>query len=593
MKLMLQYMAPYKGKITYTIFLKFVGVILELLNPYFLEYMIDVAAPAGDIPLVFGYGGAMVLCTVAGFLSNVIANRMATATARNAIREVRDDLFKKTMYLNGKDYDIISLPSLISRMTSDSYNVQTFLGMIQRMGVRAPMMLVGGITVAALMDPVLTLVLIGMIPVMALSFVLINKLGIPLFKKVQERMDTVVKVMRENISGIRVIKALSMIEYEKERFSKANNELTEDDIKAGRIMAVPNPVMHLALNIGITCVILVGAVRVNNGVMKVGVILAFLTYFNIIMFAVMGMNRIFIQYSKAAASADRISEVLKVENSFENVSGKEDNGKADISKAANHDNQITDNKNEKSNNKYDAANPLITFENVGIKEMGLSDISFTLEKGKTLGIIGATGCGKTTILNLLMRFYDVDQGRVLYKGVNVKDMSLKELRSHFGVVFQNDTIFSDTLYENIRFSRDINEEDIRKAAHDAGIGGYIESLPDKYNHVAAIRGMNLSGGQRQRILIARALAGKPDVIVLDDASSALDYKTDASIRGKLLSEYDGIAKIMIAQRVSSVMNMDKIIVLDEGKIIGMGNHQSLMQECQIYKEIYRLQMGEV
>lgn len=573
MKLMLRYMSPYRIRITVTIFLKLASVIFELLIPYILESMIDVAAPAKDITLICVYGVVMLFCAVAAFMSNIIANRMATKTARDAIKEVRGDLFSKTMYLCGDDFDDVSLPSLISRMTSDSYNVQNFLGMIQRMGVRSPIILVGGIAVASSMDIGLTLILACMVPILMSVIIFISRKGIPLFRKVQDRVDNVVRVMRENISGIRVIKALSMTDYEKERFGAANDMLTDEDIHAGEVMALPNPVMNLFLNLGLTCIILAGAYRVDAGIMKTGVILAFLTYFNIIIMAVMGINRIFISYSKAGASADRIQEVLECSSSF----GQEVNtSKGQVGQG------------EKNESVYG-----IEFENVSINKMGVKNISFKVRRGGTLGIIGATGCGKTTILNLMMRFYDTDGGRVLIDGIDVKDMDIKDLRSRFGVVFQNDMIFNDTLYENISFGRSLDIDEVRRAANDAHIGEFIDGLEEKYDYVAAIKGMNLSGGQRQRILIARALAGNPEIIVLDDASSALDYKTDAGIRTKLLSGYRGIVKIVIAQRVSSVMNMDNIIVMDEGKIIGSGTHDTLMGECGLYRGLFRLQMGEV
>ncbi|MCI8307351.1 MAG: ABC transporter ATP-binding protein [Lachnospiraceae bacterium] len=573
MRLMLKYMSPYRLRITITIFLKFAAVIFELLIPYILETMIDVAAPAEDVERICVYGVIMVFCAVAAFWLNITANRMATKTARDAIRAVRGDLFSKTMYLCGDDFDDVTLPSLISRMTSDSYNVQNFLGMIQRMGVRAPIILAGGIAVACSMDMGLTLILVCMVPVLLSVIIFISKKGIPLFRRVQGKVDHVVRVMRENISGIRVIKALSMTEYEKERFGRANDMLTDEDIHAGEIMALPNPVMNLFLNLGLTCVILVGAYRVDAGVMKTGVILAFLTYFNIIIMAVMGVNRIFISYSKAGASADRIQEVLECGDSF---GQKENEISGAVEPEKGHDSDY-----------------MIEFEDVSIDKMGLKGVSFKVRRGGTLGIIGATGCGKTTVLNLMMRFYDVDAGRVLIDGTDVRNMGLKDLRSRFGVVFQNDMIFNDTLYENISFGRNLAVSEVRRAADDAGIAGFIEGLEEKYNYMAAIKGMNLSGGQRQRILIARALAGDPDIIVLDDASSALDYRTDAGIRARLLAEYKGVVKIVIAQRVSSVMNMDNIIVMDEGKIIGSGTHEALLAECELYRGLFKLQMGEV
>lgn len=572
MKLMLRFMKPYTARIIITVILKFLAVISELFIPYTLEYVIDDIAPTKNMKLVALYGIVMVVFAVMGLFFNVMGNRMATYTSKNAIRNVRSELFEKTMFLGGEEFDRASLPSVISRMTSDSYNVQSFLGIVQRMGVRAPIMLLGGIIIAGRMDISLTLVLLCMIPVLAFIIIFISKKGIPMFRKVQGMLDGIVCIMRENISGVRVIRALSKHYYEKDRFEKQSDALAESDIKAGMVMALPNPVMTLFLNTGLTLIILIGAYRVNSGVMKTGVILAFLTYFNMIMQAVMGINRIFILYSKAGASADRIDDLLSIKNSVEDLPEDANDG--------------TD------SSKNDESDYAIIFDKVSIDKMGLKDISFKVKKGQSLGIIGSTGCGKTTILNLLLRFYDPDSGTISIDGKPVKYYSRKALRQKFGVVFQNDIIFNDTIYENIDFGRNLDKKDIEKGAQNAGIDDYIEGLPDKYQHILAIKGMNLSGGQRQRMLVARALAGGSEIIILDDSSSALDYRTDARLRENLKKNYPHVTKVMIAQRVSSVRDMNSIIVMDKGRIIGYGDHESLMENCETYRETYNMQMGE-
>ncbi len=592
MKLMLKYMSPYKGKVTCTVILKFIAVIMELLIPYILEYMIDEVAPAKKLGLVLVWGVVMIIFAVMVRYLNIVGNRIATGTARNAIYELRKDLFKKTMYLSGTEFDAVSLPSLISRMTSDSYNVQTFLGMIQRIGVRAPIMLIGGIIVAASMDTLLTMVLLAMIPVLAFVVLYVSRKGIPMFMRVQSHVDVIVRIMRENISGIRVIRALSRNDYEKERFNKANEELTSSDIKAGMTMALPDPIMHLFLNIGLTIIVIIGAYRVNEGLMKTGVILAFLTYFNMIMMAVMGINRLFIRYSKAGASADRIESVLNADDTLLNVMDNVNGEKL-------------------QDTEYENA-PVIEFEDVRFiyndrtdeesgesdfagesREAVLKNISFEIKAGESLGIIGSTGCGKTTIINLLMRFYDVTDGAIKLNGRDIRTMELKDIRKKIGVVFQNDTIFNDTLAENIRFGRDISEEEIVKAAKTADIANYIESLDNGYNYMAAIKGMNLSGGQRQRLLIARALAGNPEILIFDDSSSALDYKTDAVIRNNIQDNYDECIRIVVAQRASSVKNMSHILVMEDGEINGYGTHEDLLENCKVYRDIYESQMGEM
>lgn len=329
MKLMLKYMKPYRVKVTITVFLKFAAVILELLIPYMLEYMIDEAAPEKKIGHVIIAGIVMVLLAVMVRNMNVYANRMATYTARDSIYNLRNDLFIKTIYLKGSQFDEVSLPSLISRMTSDSYNVQSFIGMIQRVGVRAPIMLTGGLLVAGIMEIRLSLVLLCMIPVMMFVTVFVSAKGIPVFRNVQGKLDEVVRILRENITGVRIIRALSKSEYEKKRFFTANKNLTDADIRAGMMMALPNPLMNLLLNTGFTLIVIIGAYRVNAGDMKPGVILAFLTYFNMILQAVMGINRIFIQYSKAGASADRIEMVLSIPEPVRETDTDADNEKYD------------------------------------------------------------------------------------------------------------------------------------------------------------------------------------------------------------------------------------------------------------------------
>lgn len=592
MKLMLKYMSPYVRKVTFTVVLKFSAVILELFIPYILEYMIDDIAPTKEIHLVLFWGLIMITAALLVRMLNVHGNRFAASTASEAIRTLRGDLFRKTMYLSGEEFDEVSLPTLISRMTSDSYNVQNFMGMVQRMVVRAPILLIGGIAVAAIMDPVLTLVLVCMMPVLLIVILFVSRRGIPMFRKVQEHIDQIVRIMRENITGIRVVKALSRCDYERDRFDGANETYTKQDVKAGLTMALPNTVMNLFLNIGLVAVVIVGAYRVNDGFMKPGVILAFLTYFHMIIQAVMGINRIFIQYSKAGASADRIASVLSV-NIHAGLQDEQeiipDNIETEKSTAIalefEHVNFSYPIREEVSKESSEFAG--------GEREYSLNDISFTINKGESLGIIGSTGCGKTTIVNLFMRFYDVNSGAIRVCGKDIRGIEPPELRKRIGVVFQNDTIFHDTLANNIRFGRNISDEAVKRAAEAAGIAEYINGIKNGYEHMAAIKGMNLSGGQRQRLLIARAFAGNPEFLVFDDSSSALDYKTDAMIRNNIIKNHSECTMIVIAQRVSSVKNMSHILVMEEGQMIGYGKHEELLHSCEVYRDIYESQMGEL
>lgn len=591
MKLMLKYMSPYSRKVTFTVVLKFTAVIFELFIPYILEYMIDDVAPTKKIAFVLIWGFIMIAAAFIVRILNVAGNRLAAATAGDAIRNLRADLFRKTMYLSGTEFDEISLPSLISRMTSDSYNVQNFIGMIQRMGVRAPIMLIGGIGVAAVMDHVLTLVLVCMVPALIVIVIFVSNKGIPMFGKVQEYIDQIVRIMRENIMGIRVVKALSKCDYERDRFNRANEEYTTQDVKAGLTMALPNSLMNIFLNIGLTVVVIVGAYRVNDGLMKPGVILAFLTYFHMIIQAVMGINRIFIQYSKAYASADRINAVLSVRDDSLSV---DDSLKNDFEDDSNADKPALEFNHVYFSypNQRSVSEESAEFAG-GEREYSLNDISFRLKRGESLGIIGSTGCGKTTIVNLIMRFYDVNEGSVRICGKDVRGIEPSKLRGSIGVVFQNDMIFNDTLAENIRFGRNISDNDMKESARAAGISDYIDGLHEGYEYKAAIKGMNLSGGQRQRLLIARAFAGNSEFLIFDDSSSALDYKTDAMIRNNIIERNTDCSMIVIAQRVSSVKSMSHIIVMDEGKMIGYGTHDELIASCDVYHDIYESQMGEL
>ena len=578
MKLIFRYMGRYRAAVLLAMGIKLAGTMTELLLPYILEYMIDDVVPAGSLPRVVLWGLLMFAAAVVCRQLNVLANRRTVDNAHRISYDVRQDLFVKTANLPGSAFDELGLPSLISRMTSDSYNVQSAVQQLQSMCVRAPMLLLGGMVMTLAMDLPLAMILVVMLPVLLAVVFFVCAKGIPMYNTVQKRLDSVVRIMRENITGIRVVKALSKADYEKRRFAAANREMTDCDIKASTVMAIPGPLMQLCLNVGLTLVVVAGAWRVNEGLTRPGVILAFLTYFNMITMGVMGLSRIFMTLSKASASAGRIAEVLAAPDEQRVLRPGE------------------------------ALQPsgagFLRFENVdfsygktgagfagGEREKALDHISFSLNRGESLGIIGPTGCGKTTIINLLMRFYDADAGGVFVDGRDVRSYDKDELHRKFGVAFQNDMVFQDTLGENIRFGRDLDEAALRRAAKDAMAAEYIDSLEDGLDHPGAIKGANLSGGQKQRLLVARALAGNPEILVLDDSSSALDYKTDAAMRRAIARSHGDSTVILIAQRVSSVMGMDHILVMDNGRCIGYGSHGELLENCPPYREIYETQMG--
>ena len=580
MKLIFRYVRRYAGAVVFVIIIKLMAAFTELSLPYILEHMIDHVVPSGDAGAIWLWGLGMIAAAAATWQLNYRANRRAVNNAHNVSYDVRRDLFRKTIHLSGRQFDTFTLPSLTSRMTSDSYNVQNFVRASQTLCVRAPIMLLGGITVTMTMDPVLSAILIALVPVLMAVVVTISRKGIPMYEQVQKRLDDVIRTMRENIAGVRVIKALSKEPYERRRFHKASQDMADTDIRTGTFMAIPGPFMQLSLNTGLTLVVLVGAWRVNAGVMKPGVILAFLTYFNLILQSIMAINRMFMMISKASASADRIDAVLQAPEDLEtvpNLPEREDLPFISFSHV---------------NFRYDSAQEDTDFGGED-QERVLSDISFTLNRGESLGIIGPTGCGKTTILNLLMRFYDADSGEIYIDGRDVRSYGKEELHSKFGVVFQNDIVFNDTLENNISFGRKLTLPQVRLAAEHAMAAPFIDELEEGLQHEAAIKGANLSGGQKQRLLISRALAGDPEILILDDASSALDYRTDAQLRQAVFAHHSHAAVIMVAQRVSSVKNMTNILVLDNGRCIGCGPHEQLMETCPEYKSIYDAQMGDL
>ena len=583
MHLILHYMKKHWKRIGCGVSLKTLASLGELTIPYILEHIIDDVVPTKKVLMVFAWGLAMIGAAFLVRTLNIQANHRAAATGRDCIRSLRYDLFQKTVNLSGAQFDRFGLPSLTSRMTSDSYNVQNFIVSMQAMGIRAPILLLGGIIVTMTMDWALSSILCIMVPVLGVIIYAVTRHGIPLYDKVQRGVDSIVRVMRENITGIRVVKALSKEEYEKRRFDKANRIMTDADLKAGVTMAMPGPIMQLFLNMGLTLVVIVGAKRVNSGVIAPGVILAFLTYFNMILQGVMGLNRIFMMMSKATASADRIRLILEAEDDQPVLPFREEdcpNADAHILfdhvSFAYHD--VSENQ---SSDKFAG----------GAQEKCLSDIHFQVGRGESLGIIGATGSGKTTILNLLMRFYDCNEGGIYIDGRDVRTYEKKELRRKFGVALQNDTIFNDTLLQNICFWREVSEAQAAHAAETANLASFIEGLEGKYQYMADIKGANLSGGQKQRTLIARAVADRPEILILDDSSSALDYRTDAALRKSIQQDLSDTTLIMVAQRVSSVMNLTNILVLEEGRIIGYGNHAHLMEHCPVYRDICKAQMS--
>ena len=520
------YIRPYWGFIALTMGIKLLGAAAELLIPYLMEIMLDVKVPAGDQRSIYLFGLLMILCAAFCLGSNVLANRMSAVSSGRITRAVRHDLFEKLQSLSSRQMDRLTVASAESRLTSDTYNVNQLLARLQRLGIRAPSLLIGGIVLMMGMDVTLSLVLIGMLPIIALVVYFVTKTTVPLYTHEQTILDRIVRVVQENITGIRVIKALSKTEDEKKRFHSVNEDLTATDMKAGTYSAITNPTSSLVLNLGLTLVVVVGAFRVNGGHCPPGVIVAFLQYFTMILNAMLGITRIFVIWSKGEASAKRVAEVLAEPADLETIV---------------------------SENDPEPNAPHIEFRNVSFSYTGvgrnIEQLSFSLQHGQVLGILGATGSGKSTILNLLMRLYDPDEGQILIDGQDVRALSPTELRSRFGVVFQNDFVTEGTIADNIRFFRELDDASLEHAAKHAQ-ADFIAHKEGGMQAEVMVRGNNLSGGQKQRLLIARALADNPEILVLDDSSSALDYRTDANLRRALRENYRNTTTVVVAQRVA-------------------------------------------
>ncbi len=585
MRTVYKYIKPVLWPMIGGLTLKFIAAMFDLTIPYFLETIIDKAAPTGQINQVLFWGVVMLVCSVLALVTNVTANRMAVRNTSKVTKTLRHDLFAKISHLSARKTDEFTVSSLISRLTTDSYNVNDMLVRVQRIGVRAPFLLIGGIIITLTLDPVLTLVLVAMLPIIAVVVYFVTKYSVPIYTHCQQILDKLVRTVQENATGVRVIKALGKGEHERKRFDNVNAGLANENKKAGVIMAITNPAATIVLNIGLTLVVIVGARRVNSGLTEPGTILAFLSYFTIILNAMLGITRVFVICSKGSASAKRIESVLLAEDDMP-ILPEEENAQTENADAP----HIEFRGVTFSYNKKEETDGLRSEERDYIKN-NLTDISFTLNRGQTLGIIGATGSGKSTIVNLLIRFYDPDKGTVLVDGRDVRCIPREELCKKFGIAFQNDFIMANSIFENISFGRDLTEEQVNRAIVLAQAKQMIDELPEGTGYRLTARGTNISGGQKQRMLIARAVAAEPEILILDDSSSALDYKTDASLRKALHSSLPDTTTVIIAQRISSIMNADLILVLDEGSIIGRGRHSELMESCPEYKLIADTQMG--
>ena len=569
MKMLLRYMKPYSLKTYISFVIRIIGILAELALPYVLNHILKNVIKYQSIWLIAFWGMIMIFCALVSLCCNLFANRIVARVSSDVSQNLRHDLFAKTIRLSAKQTDRFTIASLESRVTTDTYHIHNFIRLIQIIGVRAPLLLFGGIAITMVMDSFLSSIMLVIMPVMFFVVYLLMRKGIPLYSRVQMAVDNMVRVVREDVQGIRVIKALSKDEYEHRRFDIVNKNLVKEENYANVIMSATNPIMTLSMNLGMAAVVAFSASRIANYQSDPETIIVFMQYFTQISMAMMMITRLFVMTSKCSASANRIEEVLTCEDELD----------------------------EKSVEQYSVVddNAFIEFDNVTFsyngKKPDVENISFKLYKGQSLGIIGATGSGKSTIIKLLLRFYDADSGCIRINGRDIRTIDRKELYEMFGTAMQNDFLYADTIEENISFGRNIDLVKIENSAKIAQAHDFIVAFPDGYKHRLSQKGTNVSGGQKQRILITRALAGNPQILIFDDSSSALDYKTEAALRNALKENLADTTVINVAQRVSAVMGCDLILVIDEGRIIGMGTHNQLLKTCVEYKEISDSQTG--
>ncbi|MDU4789677.1 MAG: ABC transporter ATP-binding protein [Clostridium sp.] len=544
-------------------------VLCDLLQPTLMSIIIDNGISTNDMSMVLKYGFIMIGVSIFGAFIAINRNRFATTVAQDFGADLRLDVFNKIQSFDFDNIDKFERGSLITRLTNDITNIQNFIYGLMRIFVRAPLLAIGCIIMSIRLDLKMALIVLTIVPIVGGLIYLNLRYGYPYFLKVQRAIDKVNGVIREYLRGVRVVKAFNRFDFEEERFENVNDDLTCKSIASMRFMAVFNPIITLIVNIAIAIIIWSGATRVNLGTIQVGKVVAFTNYMTQLLFALMSTTMIFSSLIRAKTSSERINEIFLEENNIKEIKDK------------------TYNSSEKGNIKYEN----VTFSYKGLKgDPIIDDISFTLERGMTLGIVGSTGSGKTTLVNLIPRFYDAKLGKILIDGIDIRNYTFEELRAKISIVPQKTVLFSGTIKENIRWGKeDATDDEIVEVCKIADADSFISGFNKGYDSIIGQGGSNLSGGQKQRIAIARALIKRPEILILDDSTSALDTDTEYRIR-KSLKEYSkDMTTILIAQKVSSVINADKIIVLDHGKIVGEGTHDELMSNCETYKDIYKSQ----
>ncbi|MBE5718283.1 MAG: ABC transporter ATP-binding protein [Ruminiclostridium sp.] len=551
-------------------------VSMDLLQPTLMSDIVDNgilgnAAADENLRHVLITGLKMLIFSLIGCFGGIASAAFGTAAAQKMGNDLRKDAFAKVMHMSFQQTDKFTTGSLVTRLTNDITAIQEFVAMSLRMFVRTGMQFIGGIAVILTLNVNFGIVLVISLPVQLIAVAIIMKKASPLFSIVQSRLDKVNSVVQENVSGARVVKAFTREEYEINRFDNANTDLMTTNLKVQKLLATLNPILMIIMNASVIAIIMIGGFQVEAKAMQVGEVMAAVTYITQILMSVMMVGMMFQQVSRSAASMKRVNEVLSTNPVI-----------SDGHKSADSDNSGT-----------------VEFRNVGFSYPGssgkpvLSGIDLKAEKGQMIAILGSTGCGKTSLVNLVPRFYDATKGDVLVDGVNVKDYDVDTLRSKIGVVLQKSELFSGTVAENIRWGCETaTDEEVKTAAKIAQAEEFIDGFNDGYDTMISEKGASLSGGQKQRMAIARAIIKKPEILIFDDSTSALDLSTEAKLHKALRESLSGVTVIMIAQRIASVMRADKIAVLENGSICAFGTHKELMESSSVYRDIYYSQMKQ-
>ncbi|MEK3917174.1 ABC transporter ATP-binding protein [Paenibacillus sp. FSL H7-0331] len=579
---LLPYLKPYwKATLLAPLFM-LLEVYMDLLQPKYMASIVDQGILTGDLAHIQKTGALMLGVALIGLIGGIGCTVFSSTASQNFGADVRKDLFTKVQSFSFGVLDTFKAGSLVTRLTNDVVQVQGVVLMTLRMLVRAPLLAVGSILMAVIISPRLALILAVVIPLLVLVLVIIIRKGFPLFSKVQKKLDIVNTVLQENLTGIRVVKAFVRANYEIKRFRKSNDALMDISIKATRIVMLIMPIMMLIMNASIAAVIWFGGLQTWQGTIQVGDLVAFINYVTQVLFSLMMVSMVLMNVSRAKASAERIHEVMETEPEITNKAHAQTNviraGKIEFDHVSFAYNTYTDDKDPNGPTR---------------QENALTNINLVFEPGQTVAILGATGSGKSSLVNLIPRLYDATEGTVRIDGIDVRDMDLTHLRSEIGVVLQEAILFTGTISENIAFGKpNASQEEIEEAAKAAQIHDYIASLPDGYQTIIGQRGVNLSGGQKQRVSISRAILVQPAILILDDSTSAVDLGTESRIQKALKNQTKRSTRIIIAQRISSVLEADTIVVLDEGSVVAQGTHTELMESSPVYQEIYRSQLGK-